>query len=278
MRVTISTHNGSRVAREHNIRNPKVVSKEGHISLNGICEIWHDEKPRQAYERIFSQSVAEYNEKQTREDRKIKDYYNHVCKDKKKHPVYEMIISIGSSTGEKVPDEVGKEIMRKFVDTWKERNPNLELIGAYYHADEMGVPHVHCSYVGWSSGFKKGMSIQSSISKAYESMGFTKQGKETGQILWQRRENAYLEQLCNERGIEVIHPQIEGRKHLETKDFKLQATIEERKKEVLNLNKEIDELTEYYNDTLDELSSVKSLQNIIKIQEEMELDEDDLER
>ena len=31
MGVTISTHNGSAVAREHNIRNPKVVSKEAHI-------------------------------------------------------------------------------------------------------------------------------------------------------------------------------------------------------------------------------------------------------
>ena len=34
MGVTISTHNGSAVAREHNIRNPKVVSKEAHIKPN----------------------------------------------------------------------------------------------------------------------------------------------------------------------------------------------------------------------------------------------------
>ena len=34
MGVTISTHNGSAVAREHNIRNPKVVSKEAHINPN----------------------------------------------------------------------------------------------------------------------------------------------------------------------------------------------------------------------------------------------------
>lgn len=47
MPVTISTHNGTAVAREHNIRNEKVVRKEKHINPNGIYEIWIDEPIRQ---------------------------------------------------------------------------------------------------------------------------------------------------------------------------------------------------------------------------------------
>lgn len=43
MPVTISTHNGTAVAREHNIRNEKVVSKEKHINPDGIHEVWIDE-------------------------------------------------------------------------------------------------------------------------------------------------------------------------------------------------------------------------------------------
>ena len=88
MSVTISTHNGSAMARQHNIRNRHVVEKEKHIDLNGIHEIWIDESPRDAYERIFGEAVADYNAKQKREDRKIKNYYEDVCKDERRHPVY----------------------------------------------------------------------------------------------------------------------------------------------------------------------------------------------
>ena len=94
MGVTISTHNGSAVAREHNVRNYKVVSKEPHIYLNGLHEACIDEPVRQAYERLFGEAVAEYNAKQSRPERRISSYYNDICKDKKKHPVYEMIIGI----------------------------------------------------------------------------------------------------------------------------------------------------------------------------------------
>ncbi len=43
--VTISTHNGSQVARQHNLRNPKVIAKEDHIDPNGHFEVWLDEDP-----------------------------------------------------------------------------------------------------------------------------------------------------------------------------------------------------------------------------------------
>ena len=59
-RVTIATHNGSKVARDHNIRNEKVVSKEKHIDLNRVHEVWKDERVQDAYKRIFESSVKEY--------------------------------------------------------------------------------------------------------------------------------------------------------------------------------------------------------------------------
>ena len=42
--VTISTHNGSQVARQHNLRNPKVIAKEDHIDPNGHFEVWLEHK------------------------------------------------------------------------------------------------------------------------------------------------------------------------------------------------------------------------------------------
>lgn len=90
--VTISTHNGSQVARQHNLRNPKVISKEEHIDPNGHFEVWLDEDPKVAYARLFGEAIQTYNTKQTREDRKITDYYGQICRDKKKHPTRISII------------------------------------------------------------------------------------------------------------------------------------------------------------------------------------------
>ena len=225
MGVTISTHNGSAVAREHNIRNPKVVSKEAHIKPNGKFEIWHDEKPRDAYNRLFGQALEEYNNKQKRSDRKIRDYYNHICNDKMKHPVYEMIIAVGNRDNT-VDEETGYSVLRAFYDGWKQRNPNLELIGAYYHADEDGVPHIHIDYVPVATGYVNGMTTQSALVKALGQQGFHKEGKATAQIKWEKRENTTLEKLCNSFGIDVEHPLIEGRKHIETERYKFQAQVQ----------------------------------------------------
>ena len=153
--VTISTHNGSQVAREHNKRNPRVILKEDHIDPEGHFEIWIDEDPKVAYERIFGQACEAYNAKQTKDDRKIQDYYAKICKDEKKHPVYEMIIGIYGRNPDGSPvcsKAEGRNILRAFVDDWKRRNPNLELIGAYYHADEEGAPHVHLDYIPVARG------------------------------------------------------------------------------------------------------------------------------
>ncbi|MCR5699794.1 MAG: plasmid recombination protein [Treponemataceae bacterium] len=225
--VTISTHNGSTVHQAHNVRAEKTVSKEAHIDPNGVHETWIHESARQAYHRLFDESVKAYNDKQTRKDRHIKNYYSQIEKDEKKHTVYEMIIGVyPSSQGEGISEEMQKAILKEFVDGWKERNPNLELIGAYYHADEQGEPHVHLDYIPIAHGYSRGMETQTGLVKALGEMGFEKVGKLTAQIQWQKRENDYLTHLCEERGLEVSHPKQEGREHLNTETYKAQKTLE----------------------------------------------------
>ena len=70
------------------------------------------------------------------------------------------------------------------------------------------------------------MSTQSALVKAFGQQGFFKDGKETAQIKWERRENAELERLCRQANIEVEHPLIEGRKHLDTERYKFQAQVQ----------------------------------------------------
>lgn len=227
--ATISTHNGSSVSRGHNLRDERCIKKDEHIDLTKPHEIWFDEAPRKAYERIFGQSVRDYNEKQTREDRKIDDYYNKICNDGKKKPVYEMIIGIYPADNEQITEQTQKEIMHEFVDTWHQRNPNLELVGAYYHADEPGkAPHVHIDYVPVSRGNKRGMETQNGLDKALRQQGHSPVSKSvTPQIQWEKRENEVLESLCNKRGFHVEHPQEgKGVEHLHTELYKAKKDLE----------------------------------------------------
>lgn len=230
--ATIATHNGSSVSRGHNLRKDEIVSKEEHINPNGIHETWYDIAPRQAYEQIFGQAVEEYNKKQTRADRKITNYYNEVRADQRRHVTYEMIIGIYPSKGETIAENDGKDIMQAFFNTWQERNPNLELTGVYYHADEQGkAPHVHIDYIPVAHGYSRGPEIQNGLVKALGEMGFEGKGKNTAQIQWEKRENEVLEAICNSKGIVVEHPDAgKGVKHLQTQMYKAEQDLEQLKR------------------------------------------------
>lgn len=219
MAYTISTHNGSRYVRAHNIRDRRLTDKEPHIDAYGVYEIWKDEKARDAYERIFGDAVRAYNAKQTREDRKIEDYYTRIQNDDKKHTVYEMIVAIGNKDNGPDP-ETGKAILREFYEDWEKRNPSLDLIGAYYHADEAGVPHIHLDYIPVGERYNRGLNVQNGLNRALEQQGFKSiSPKNTAQMQWEKRENLALEKICQEHGLEIIHPEVEGRMHLEKEQF-----------------------------------------------------------
>lgn len=217
MAKTISTHNGSVAHRGHNVRDKWAINGQEHIdlSLSGNNLILCDEKPREAYKRLFGEALKNYNDKQDRPERRIKDYYSHIEKDAKKHTVYEMIVQIGDrkDTGLDAPTE--RECLVQFYSEWRLRNPNLECIGAYLHADEKdGTIHMHIDYIPVAHGYKRGMEMQTGLVRALGEMGFKKQGKETAQILWERRENAALENICREHGIEVKHIENNQKQHL----------------------------------------------------------------
>lgn len=225
--TTISTHNGSKVARQHNIRDKRITVKEPHIDPDGVYEIWGDVDPQQAYEIIFGEAVAQYNDQQPREDRKIRDYYRHICEDAKKHPVYEMIVAVGSSA-DPIDPETGRDILYRFTAEWPSRNPHLCLVGAYYHADEQGVPHVHLDYIPWADGYTRGPERQTGLVKALGQQGLMKKGRETAQIRWERQENKALETICREYGLEIEHPMADkGVQHLHTTAYKAQQELKQ---------------------------------------------------
>ena len=234
MTTTISTHNGSAAHRGHNIRDERAIKNQDHIDRSGGFEVWKDEKPKDAYNRLFGQAVKEYNDKQTRSDRKIDDYYKKIHESKQQHTCYEMIVQVGNKNNP-VSLEESREILKEYVGTWNDRNPNLELIGAYFHFDEKGEPHLHADYIPYAT-YEKGLSVRTGLNKALEAQGFEKKGKATPQIQWERSENNYLERLCRDRNIEIEHPERDKspeakRQHEETRIYQANRDLEEREKE-----------------------------------------------
>ena len=239
--ATISVHNGIDIRRQHNLRNPKVVDKEEHIRKDGIHETWHDEYIRKAYERIFGQSVNDYNDRQKRADRKITDYYKTVKEDKTQNTAYEVIVGVYPEEGETIPPEEIKDTLRSFYADWQRRNPQLEIIGAYYHDDETN-KHLHIDYIPVAHGYQRGMETRTGANKAFKQMGYT-DGK-TGQIAWEKAEREYLIGLCRSRGIDA---HLVGSKdpHLDTPSYKvLQQEKEALQEELMAMRLEKRQLEE----------------------------------
>lgn len=269
--VTISTHNGSQVARQHNLRNPKVIAKEDHIDPNGHFEVWLDEDPKAAYERLFGEAVRAYNAKQKRDDRKITDYYKQICEDSKKKPVYELIIGIYGKKADGTPicsKNDGKRILRAFAEDWERRNPQLKLCGLYYHCDESvgvngsQVGHVHIDYIPVGDGFTRGMATQSSLSRALEQQGFISQGiNNTAQMQWEARENQFLSTLCARAGYEVIHGK-GGKEHLDTATYKKVKELQELQEQQATLAQDIAQKKQEYEEIQDSYETLKAQKSL----------------
>ena len=166
--------------REHNIRDPKYCEKQEHIIKGGHYEIWLDIPPRKAYKDIFGESFTEYNSKQTKKDRIFKSYYDKVKNTPNLVLVREALVTIGNARN--LPDpEIQKQIYKDYLEEFIERNPNMKVIGAYYHDDEMrqdgmggyvkGSPHLHIDYIPVAYKCKRGQKVQNSMNGALIEQG-----------------------------------------------------------------------------------------------------------
>lgn len=151
---------------KHNLRKYRSndYDKENIVILCGTDKLVQDVK--KVYMEQFSEAVEEYNKKQTREERKIHDYFEKTAKSNKDMAV-ELIFQIGDKEfWEKNPDKRRRmdvafkeilELLQKFA-------PNLVVANAVIHYDEAS-PHMHVVAVPVAEGFKKGMSKQVSKRK-----------------------------------------------------------------------------------------------------------------
>lgn len=151
---------------KHNLRKYRSndYDKENIVILCGTDKLVQDVK--KVYREQFSEAVEEYNKKQTREERKIHDYFEKTAKSNKDMAV-ELIFQIGDKEfWDKNPDKRRRmdlafkeilELLQKFAS-------NLVVANAVIHYDEAS-PHMHVVAVPVAEGFKKGMTKQVSKRK-----------------------------------------------------------------------------------------------------------------
>lgn len=113
------------------------------------------------YKKEFSQAIKDYNSKQTREDRQIADYFNHVSKLKNQQVAVELIIQVGSKDDWENLSLKDRQktlpIFQNQIAKFQADYPNFKIAQAVAHLDE-STPHLHIVGVPVGYGKNKGLS------------------------------------------------------------------------------------------------------------------------
>ena len=220
-----------------------------------------NENIKDVYHELFDEALSRYNEKQTRNDRRIDDYYEKIRSGKQEKPFHEIILQIGDKDTMGAETEEGQlaaKILDEYMQDFQRRNPTLRVFSAHLHMDE-ATPHLHIDFVPYITGSKRGLDTRVSLKQALTALGF-KGGtrRETELNQWVSTEKQQLASIMLEHGIEWEQKGTHE-KHLSLLNFEKQ----EREKEVAALEKQKTELEEH-NATMREVNEkwLDQLENI----------------
>ena len=144
----------------HNLR--KYNNNQEQIKVvKGTNDIVNDVK--ELYKKEFEESRLEYNNKQSRNDRKINDYFTQISNDNKHDLACEIIIELGDMRFWKNKSDEEKY---KMIDVYQEQVKDLERLvpsfkvaNATIHFDESS-PHMHVVGIAIKDNCKTGMKKQ----------------------------------------------------------------------------------------------------------------------
>lgn len=154
-------------ANKHNLRDYD-KNRDDIFVIYGSNNLFND--VRDLYLQEFEQAKLEYNDKQTREDRKIKDYFNKISQDSQRDLACEIIIELGDMDFWKDKDMKYK---KRMSDVYNEQVkdlmkvvPEFKVANAVIHYDETS-PHMHIIGVPVKEDYKKGMKKQVAKSQIF---------------------------------------------------------------------------------------------------------------
>lgn len=202
-----------------------------------------NENVKDVYHELFDEALARYNEKQTRSDRRIDNYYEKILSGKQEKPFHEIILQIGDRDNMGATTENGQlaaKVLDEYMRDFQRRNPTLWVFSACLHMDE-ATPHLHIDFVPYMTGSKRGLDTRVSLKQALSVLGF-KGGtrRETELNQWVLYEKKQLAAVMLEHGIEWEQKGTHE-KHLSVLDFEKQ----ERAKEVAELEAKKESLEEH---------------------------------
>lgn len=239
---------------KHNLRDYDHKTDDIQV-VYGTNDLYKD--VQNLYQKEFLQAQLEYDNKQTRADRKIGDYFNHISKDSKHDLACELIIELGDMDfwNDKTMDykkqmtEVYKDQIYKLMEVV----PDFKVANAVVHYDETS-PHMHLVGIPVKDGYKNGMKKQVAKSKI-----FTKESLKT----LQDKMRAYCIEKFNEvyvqkatlkkkqkgRNKDIHVNEMEGYRELK----KEQEKNAKKLKEANNKSEKLNYKTEEINNILDNL-------------------------
>ena len=211
----------------HNNREfiaPNVDKKRTHENI-----ILVREDIQNIYHELFDKALDEYNSRQKRKDRRIKNYYEHINRSKQEKPFYEVLFQIGNTEDTHCGTreaELATKALTEFVKGFQNRNLHIMVFNAVIHLDEE-TPHIHIDFVPFATEQNRGLSTRNSLSKALEQQGFVSEGKNiTCTKKWIEYEKEQLAEVMKSYGIEWeklgTHEQ-----HLDVLDFKKKMRAQE---------------------------------------------------
>ncbi len=156
---------------KHNLRKyrSKEYDRENIVLLFGSTNLMRDVK--KVYQDTFSESLEQYNQKQTRTDQRIDDYFEHLS-GKNQDMAVEIIFQCGDKDFwedvfmEPDKEKQNKENICKVYDTLLEQiqkeMSDFKVANAVVHFDEAS-PHMHVVGIPIGRGFKRG--LETKVSK-----------------------------------------------------------------------------------------------------------------
>lgn len=197
-----------------------------------------NEDMKDVYHELFDEALKRYNDKQTRKDRKIDDYYEKIRSGKQEKLFHEVILQIGDKDNmgsETMEGQLAAKILDEYMKGFQERNPTLRVFAAHLHLDE-ATPHLHIDFIPYVTGSKRGLDTRVSLKQALSSLGFKGGSRsETELNQWVQSEKQKLAMVMRENEIEWDQKGTHAQ-HLSVLDYKKKVR-----------EQEVEELTEHKN-------------------------------
>ena len=225
-------------------------------TIKGTNDIVKDTK--KLYLELFEESRINYNNKQTRDDRKIDNYFNKIANDNKHDLAVEIIIELGNMYywSDKTIEEKYKmvSVFAKQVIDLEKLIPSFKVANATIHFDESS-PHLHIVGVPFKENCKTGMNRQVGKSDVFnvESLkDIQKELRESCIKEFNRVYNLDMELKEKEQGRNQDYL-VSQMKHYD----KLKDSYKMQHKKITEINKNVDKINVKSNEVKEILKGLK---------------------